>query len=999
MKKEMNSVEGGIQSDKGSLWNRWEPHIHTPGTALNDQFIGEDAWEGFLTGIETAEPQVRALGITDYFSIHRYKEVLVHREAGRLANIGFIFPNVELRLSIETSKATAINLHILFDPEPLDHIEEIERFLLGLEFNYRDSTYRCQKSDLIRLGKAHDFSINEDHVALSEGANQFKVNFDQLKTAWKNNAWVQSHALIAVAGGQKDGTSGLRDGKGSFDAFRKEIEGFCHIIFSGNPSQILFWQGKGKLGVDELEREYRGLKPCLHGSDAHAPDKIAQPDQDRRCWIKGDLTFESLRQTCIEPEGRIFIGPYPPKGALQGQAIRSVKVTNAPWLTKPEIDLNSGLVAVIGSRGSGKTALADIIAAGGSAHEPHSNEKSFVHRARRYLTSCQAQLTWETGETSQSSLGSVPDDDWGTLPQVQYLSQQFVDRLCSAEGLDDELISEIQRVIFNSHPVSDRMGASSFGELLDNRLKRSRISRERQQESLVKALDGLSEERAKKAGLAVIEKDRDEKKAAILKDQNDRRSLVPKGDELRAKRCEEISEAANQKRQVLDAAKLKLQTLLELQAEVKDFRDRRAPEIHADFKDGFREAGLSEGDWKHFSVVFSGDVDSTLLRLVADARKAVKSVEGPSDTDPPIQDDPDSLLVLIPDGTDLTKPTLSLLERELARLTALVNTDGTNRKRYNLLTEKITKAGTALEKVTKQIASAQGADERIKELQAVRKAAYQGVFEAVIDEESELKTLYDPIRQRLQAEAGSLSKLSFSVDRQVDIDSWAATGEALLDLRLSGPFKGRGELWRAAQSELLDAWQNGDAATAASALANFLKNHEEGLKKHRPEGLLFKDWVKPISAWLYGTDHIRVGYGLEYEGTKIEQLSPGTRGIVLLLLYLAIDSEDDRPLLIDQPEENLDPQSIFNELVYRFRDAKLRRQIIIVTHNANLVVNTDADQVIVASCGAHRPGQLPIITYLSGGLENETIRKAVCEILEGGERAFKERAKRLRVKL
>lgn len=120
---------------------------------------------------------------------------------------------------------------------------------------------------------------------------------------------------------------------------------------------------------------------------------------------------------------------------------------------------------------------------------------------------------------------------------------------------------------------------------------------------------------------------------------------------------------------------------------------------------------------------------------------------------------------------------------------------------------------------------------------------------------------------------------------------------------------------------------------------------------------------------------------------------------MLLLLYLAIDREDDRPLIIDQPEENLDPKSIFDELVDRFRRAKQRRQIIIVTHNANLIVNTDTDQVIVASCGPHRPGELPEITYLSGGLENPDIRRQVCEILEGGETAFRERARRLRVRV
>lgn len=119
----------------------------------------------------------------------------------------------------------------------------------------------------------------------------------------------------------------------------------------------------------------------------------------------------------------------------------------------------------------------------------------------------------------------------------------------------------------------------------------------------------------------------------------------------------------------------------------------------------------------------------------------------------------------------------------------------------------------------------------------------------------------------------------------------------------------------------------------------------------------------------------------------------------MLLLYVAIDTEDDRPLIIDQPEENLDPQSIYRDLVARFRAAKSRRQIIIITHNANLVVNTDADQVIVAHCGPHRPGFLPEISYEAGGLENPAIRKHVCEILEGGEAAFRERARRLRVRI
>jgi hypothetical protein len=70
-----------------------------------------------------------------------------------------------------------------------------------------------------------------------------------------------------------------------------------------------------------------------------------------------------------------------------------------------------------------------------------------------------------------------------------------------------------------------------------------------------------------------------------------------------------------------------------------------------------------------------------------------------------------------------------------------------------------------------------------------------------------------------------------------------------------------------------------------------------------------------------------------------------------------------------------------------------------VTHNANLVVNADADQIIVAEAGPHAQGELPPIRYVSGGLEDKFIRKLVCDILEGGERAFQERARRLRVSL
>jgi energy-coupling factor transporter ATP-binding protein EcfA2 len=111
-------------------------------------------------------------------------------------------------------------------------------------------------------------------------------------------------------------------------------------------------------------------------------------------------------------------------------------------------------------------------------------------------------------------------------------------------------------------------------------------------------------------------------------------------------------------------------------------------------------------------------------------------------------------------------------------------------------------------------------------------------------------------------------------------------------------------------------------------------------------------------------------------------------------LFLGLDKWDSRPLVIDQPEENLDPSSIQVDLVPFFRDAATRRQIIMVTHNANLVVNTDSDQVIVASSQRQATNALPDISYRSGGLEDPRIREDVCSLLEGGSEAFRKRGER-----
>ena len=347
--------------NRGSQWHRWDPHIHSPGTVLNDQFKGDDAWCRYLDALEAESPSIRAIGVTDYYLTDNYEEIRRFKEAGRLPDVQFIFPNVEMRLAV-AGKSGFINIHLLVNPQDSDHLAQLFRVLSRLTFTAFEDQFNCTPPDLIRLGRQADPRIECDRAALEKGATQFKVDFDQLRKVIRESAWARDNILVAVAGGTGDGTSGLRN---SADAtLRQEIERFAHIIFSSHLAQREFWIGERSLNPAELKARYAGLKPCLHGSDAHSPTEVGQPAEDRYSWIKGDLGFDSLRQACIDPAARAYVGPEPPPTTIPSQVISTLTVDNADWMDTTQIPLNSGLVTVIGARGSGKTALAEMVAAG-----------------------------------------------------------------------------------------------------------------------------------------------------------------------------------------------------------------------------------------------------------------------------------------------------------------------------------------------------------------------------------------------------------------------------------------------------------------------------------------------------------------------------------------------------------------------------------------------------------------------------------------------------------
>ena len=123
---------------------------------------------------------------------------------------------------------------------------------------------------------------------------------------------------------------------------------------------------------------------------------------------------------------------------------------------------------------------------------------------------------------------------------------------------------------------------------------------------------------------------------------------------------------------------------------------------------------------------------------------------------------------------------------------------------------------------------------------------------------------------------------------------------------------------------------------------------------------------------------------------QVDKLSPGQRSSAMLPLIALAEKS---PLVIDQPKDNLDNRLVGDVLVGILAELKESRQIIVCTHNPNIVVSGDAEQVIVLNSESNDKGQL----QLSGSIDNSDIVKTVIDIMEGGEEAF--RARQVRYKM
>jgi predicted ATPase len=277
-----------------------------------------------------------------------------------------------------------------------------------------------------------------------------------------------------------------------------------------------------------------------------------------------------------------------------------------------------------------------------------------------------------------------------------------------------------------------------------------------------------------------------------------------------------------------------------------------------------------------------------------------------------------------------------------------------------------------------------------EQLRNERVGAVRRIHEQLEKIVREYRTLYQPVQSFVQSAAHMDMPLPLNFAVRITEEGFQDGFLGRVNRQTRGSFAGIDE----SSSLVRNALQETDFMNA-DAVVGFVDRLDDMLHFDRrttapnpvelsvPEQLRKGNKAEELYDYLFGLEYLSPRYSLTYSDQEISQLSPGERGLLLLVFYLLVD-KDDIPLVIDQPEENLDNQTIYKVLVTCIKAAKERRQVIMVTHNPNLAVVCDAEQIIYAACDKVNK----VMSYESGAIESPRMKAHVVEILEGTKPAF-----------
>ncbi|MGD0028292.1 MAG: TrlF family AAA-like ATPase [Candidatus Bathyarchaeia archaeon] len=942
---------------KGSLWRKWDFHLHSPSSILSNGYGNpevEETWEKYVTAIEkiAKEKEIAAIGITDYFTIDGYKKVKEYKDKGRLQGI-LIFPNIEFRASNfitvqdkegrkETSK---INFHVLFSSDvPVKDIEE--DFLHEIDFLYQENPSSSAYPAKLKTRNLQEFGnkLKAEHPPfegksdLVVGCENAVVEPHEVKKTLEKKAKFKGKYLICLA---EDKTSDL-DWNSQAHSTRKLLIQMSHCIFSSNCNTRNVCLGKSKENSPEkFKTEFVTLKPCIWGCDSHSyNERFLEPDKNNDgkinfCWVKGDLTWEGLRQILYEPEERVRIQQESPETqksihTIDKISIQGTEVNKNLRIKETNVDLNYNLISIIGGKGTGKTAFLDIIASCFREGNASISSSSLSFYKRLYDKAgnnpIKLKLSTKYKENAiEKNVGldaSVIED-----ANIRYITQNHFEAVSSPSN---NLNTYVFDLLFEKYQDELR----EFKER-----STSIVEKQRQIESVNLLIEQLSQE-IDKVGALTQEKERKngdkidcEQRIKDIEDKGVDSKLNELTDALTKKREERKDIESAQKR--LTRLKQHVKQLRNIEQQIVDFNDEFVEKLG--LKPFSAHSRLGNERIAKMEEIINYNVEllgQKLKPLTDEIDDIYKNLESFKDTNKTLSELKQKLITTTEDIKILEKQINEIKEKE---------------KEQNELTKEL--FDNCIQMINENIAQASFLNKHIKTFESGNNELLTNIkfkVGSTVDFATYCENLYDVIDKRSISEEELARNLNKSIINPVNL---------LLET-----------------SKLdYDELKNGFCE-----IENYLKPKlRKKSSNYDLKNALFK---VPINT----------SFNITFDEKPLEKLSMGQRAIVLLQIILAYD---DKPLLIDQPEEALDNVYIYDQLVSAFRNAKKKRQIIIATHNANLVVNTDSEQIIIANYKNDE------ISYSVGTIENPPTQELIKKILEGGKEAFERREEKYGYKL
>ena len=766
----------------------------------------------------------------------------------------------------------------------------------------------------------------------------------------------------------------------------------------------IFEMGQGSDRKVYEEKVFPSIKhelPLIMGSDNH---NIASYQPKAYCWIKGDPAFLTFQQLKSDPH-RAYVGDEPPEMTRietnPTKYIQSIAFEKVPGSKLTEewfdgiIPVNPGLVAIIGNKGSGKTALAEALGLLGNCESAESfsflNPRKFRQAKNNKAREFEATLVWRNGHTVVRKL-SEPTD--GNMPtDVSYIPQSYLEEICNEVNNvpGSKFDAELKSVIFSHVAEHKKLNAESLDDLIRFQTEpiEDRIATLRTElhEINVRILELEARSSAANRQLLLNLKASKERELRAHDDLKPVEVLKPDTDPAQQAAMGAIARQINEANKKRDAFQetIRASDGVKKTAAAQVASAARVAQLLQNFTSTHQTLLRNlENDCKVLGV------SPALLVTVTVNQATVTAAHDAANT---VLQQEDGKITAANAELKSLKETVDTLTQQLDAPNSAYQKYGEALREWTERRAEI--VGDPVERDTLSYVEAQirDLDNLPKQLTTARTERTEKVKEIFAEIEATVgiyRSLYHPVQLFIMSHQVAKSQFHMEFDASIIASQWEELILAKVNLGRKGTFCGVED----GKRTLKELIEQADLQTASGVtkfcsdlMARFERDFRFTPRRSYPLSEQLRQGIEPVALLdaIFGLSYLVPKYQLKWAGKSIDELSPGERGTLLLIFYLLIDRRDI-PLIIDQPEDNLDNQTVYDLLVACLREARNRRQVIIVTHNPNLAVVCDADQIIHSQID--KQNNRNKVTYTPGSIENPTTNQLSITVLEGTRPAF-----------